>query len=552
MRNLAKTNLWYLARYIIGNDWLVERTHKPVCDHFVHKDPEKEWDKQDTVKERLLLYPRGSLKSTLNVIDTVQWILCFPDIVIIILTAADDLATDFVDELKNYFLAEKDDDTDAWIRSTLFQALFPEFLALKTKGRERGVSGEFTTPARKRYQKEPTVLALGILGNNSGKHGHVLKLDDVLSDANTETDGQLFKLTNKIAMVSNLLTSGGYLDIVGTRYGLTDAYGKKLETHGVTKTYGSIRTEDFQYLCAPAWWVKGTDYVIPDTTQINEEQLELLFPEKFPFKDLLKKYKDNKQTFDSQQLNCPTGNADIVFTREQLVERTIPVSQFPRDDYKVFIAWDLAYKVTKGRDFTVGAVGYIDKEGRIFVLDIIRGKYLQSEMVYVIAKAIKDYEPTKCGIEDNNYVRFMFTDLERACQKVGASTECIHWIPVDGRAHAKATRIGYLEQLLSEGRLFFGMSIPCLEELYGEFERFTGQGFGKDDIPDAISMLVAYIPIMASGDRTVESEGVERFRRDDWHDQVYQLGVYSKERALAGAYTEEFFNPNTGMFERGR
>jgi hypothetical protein len=65
--------------------------------------------------------------------DTMQWILCFPDIVIIILTAADDLATDFVEELKNYFLAEKDDDTGAWIRSTLFQALFPEFLALKTQ-----------------------------------------------------------------------------------------------------------------------------------------------------------------------------------------------------------------------------------------------------------------------------------------------------------------------------------------------------------------------------------------------------------------------------------
>jgi hypothetical protein len=133
MRHLAQTNLWYLARYIIGNDWLVERTHKPVCDHFVQKDPDKEWDKQDTVKKRLLLYPRGSLKSTLNFIDTMQWILCFPDIVIIILTAADDLATDFVEELKNYFLAEKDDDTGAWIRSTLFQALFPEFLALKTQ-----------------------------------------------------------------------------------------------------------------------------------------------------------------------------------------------------------------------------------------------------------------------------------------------------------------------------------------------------------------------------------------------------------------------------------
>lgn len=143
MRRLCQTNLWYLARHVIGNDWLSERVHKPICEFFVQKNPDKPFGQQEDIHERMLLMPRGTLKSTLNVIDTVQWILTFRDIVIIILTAADDLATAFVDEVKNYFVCEQDDN-GKWENPTLLQALFPEH-CVTDKAKDKGVSGKFTT-----------------------------------------------------------------------------------------------------------------------------------------------------------------------------------------------------------------------------------------------------------------------------------------------------------------------------------------------------------------------------------------------------------------------
>ena len=553
MRRLCQTDLWYLARHVIGNDWLTERTHKPICDFFVRKDPAKPFEEQDTVKERMLMYPRGSLKSTLNIIDTVQWILTFPDIVIIILTGGSDLAISFVDELKNYFICEQDEDTGDWANPTLLQALFPEF-SVSLKKKEKGKSGRFTTPARKKYQKEPTVLAASVSTRNAGKHSWVMKFDDAINEVNSETPAQLAKLIDKIAMLINLVVSHGYVDLVGTRYSLEDAYGKKLATHGITALYGAATTPDFKYLCRPAWWIKDTDYQLPDLEQGLPEAatLDLLFPEQQSYRVLVKKLRDNKQTFCSQQLNDPVGADAVMFRREDLVNATIPVTQLPRDNYKIFITWDLAYKAKRQRDYTVGAVGMLDDQGRIFVIDIIRGRYQQHELPFVIAKAIKDHNPIQSGIEDTNWVRYIFTDVNTQCQKLGADASCINWLTVDNREGAKAIRVGYLGQLLDTNRLYFCMSIDCLETLYTEFERFTGVHSGHDDIPDAISMLANYLPQVNSPEvSAARNDALEKFRQNDWYDQVFMLGVHAPiEKRIGDAFTDEYFDPSTGLFMR--
>src|SRR5258708_44814 len=155
---------------------------------FVQKDPSKSIPQQDRIKERLLLYPRGSYKSTLNICDCVQWIICFPDIRILVLTGADDLATAFVDELKDYFVLDGE--------PTIFQELFPE---LCIEAKQKGNQGEFWAPvgptARMRKTKEPTVFASSIMANNSGWHVDVMKPDDVVTDRNSETISELTKIT---------------------------------------------------------------------------------------------------------------------------------------------------------------------------------------------------------------------------------------------------------------------------------------------------------------------------------------------------------------------
>src|SRR6266436_6560685 len=112
VRRRSRSDLFWLSRYFLwgtnpaGIDKPLEENritseeHRFICDFFVKKDFAKTVADQDFFKNRLLLFPRGGMKSTIDVCDVAQWILNFPDIRVLFLTGADDLATGFVDELK--------------------------------------------------------------------------------------------------------------------------------------------------------------------------------------------------------------------------------------------------------------------------------------------------------------------------------------------------------------------------------------------------------------------------------------------------------------------
>ncbi len=120
----CKTNLLFLGREIFNKAFTFQ-THARVCNFFVQKRPGALLNEQDETKERLLLYPRGSFKSTIDIIDCVQWIINFPDVRILVLTATVDLATAFIGELKNYFVVLAQGEL------TVFQQLFPQFTVPK-------------------------------------------------------------------------------------------------------------------------------------------------------------------------------------------------------------------------------------------------------------------------------------------------------------------------------------------------------------------------------------------------------------------------------------
>ena len=121
-RRRCQTDLYWFAKEILGYD-LVPHVHKPVCDLFVHKDPTKSFADQDHVKQRLLLDPRGHFKTTLDICDIIQWILCFPNTRILIMSGTRDLAQRMNKEIKYHFQYNQ-----------LFRELFPEHCPKKKVG----------------------------------------------------------------------------------------------------------------------------------------------------------------------------------------------------------------------------------------------------------------------------------------------------------------------------------------------------------------------------------------------------------------------------------
>jgi hypothetical protein len=229
LRLRAQTDLYWLATKVLVNDQgtpsypdINVRTHREVANFFVKKDPDKTLDEQDKVKQRLLLMPRGTFKTSFNIVDTLQWILCFPDIAIFVMTAAntDDspLADVFLEEVARHFLNVTERD---WKPLHL---LFPEFVITKMPKK-----GWFVSPARKTYRRDATVMATSIESSLSGWHFDVIKFEDIQDNRNSQTSASIRKVKNNLFINLKMLMSWGYREGTGTRYGPMDVYGLVIE-----------------------------------------------------------------------------------------------------------------------------------------------------------------------------------------------------------------------------------------------------------------------------------------------------------------------------------
>ena len=153
-----------------------------VFDTYVVKDPTVPIHKLSPVKTRVLLWPRGCAKSWSDHVDTVQWVITYPYIRILYLTAEASLSSGFVSEVKAFFTLREDE-------PTLMNLFWPEMCCLEKDMRKGNV---FTSPewSRKKVRrKEATVTASSVGKTKSGQHYEVIKADDAVSDSFAKSGG---------------------------------------------------------------------------------------------------------------------------------------------------------------------------------------------------------------------------------------------------------------------------------------------------------------------------------------------------------------------------
>jgi predicted phage terminase large subunit-like protein len=481
-REKCKRDLWYLSQILakeeIGksHNLLIERVHKPICELFVHKDPCKTIAEQDLqYKDRLLLYPRGTLKSTIDRYDAVQWILCFPDIRILILTGEAKLAKDFVRRIKNLFRVREG-------HESLFQKLFPEYLIGEN---DQESDEKFYCPCRE-ADHEPTVWANSIGANLSGWHCDVMKCDDVLTDENSRTQDGRETLQIKFDTVGELLEPWGYRDIIGTRYAPDDLYGVIIKR-------STEESNPLLYACQSSWKVKA-HAVQKNIFELTPEDVDLLFAEKLPFKVLRKKLLSNETVFRCQQLNEPVAGSDITFDLDVLHAHQCQLSAVP-DQGTIFVSWDWAMSGASSGDMSCGAVGKVTEDGKLFILELVFGRFKPSELAFQIVNLTKKYAPKVTVIEKSNGAELLQLEIQRQAMLYNVALN-IHWAVVSNEKDAKRNRIKGLEVLLNSNRLWFAPG-PWIDKTFDQFHRYTGERKNKgrhDDIPDAIAYLQLFVP----------------------------------------------------------
>lgn len=526
VRRRAKSDLAFLACYFtwetnpfcngqdISENQISEASHGPIFNLFVQKDDSKKFKDQDTRKIRLLLWPRNGMKSSIDIVDAVQWILNFPEVRILYFTGDTDLAIKFVRETKGHFLESQKD-------PSLMTLYFPEFCIDES---QLGNQFEFNCPVweeKALLRGEPTVQASSINSGLGGRHYDIVKSDDAIYDRNSETEELCLTAAKKISLTvrhGKMLMHKGYFDIVGTRYHEEDYYGQIIK-----KNVGDLKTSGTDNWTLTENTTKGQLILVakaivirpevakklesegrPVTyTEAGEEGCSLLLPEFMTYSHLMGEYADNEDTFESQLNQNPRSQGSITFDRPLLLRNTVRYDEIPYRGPRSQ-TWDFAgpFNAQKRgeRDFCTASSAIWDDKGKCYIEEIIRNRFRPADLAKTVVAFATKWQPFVIGIEDTGGSQWLEPAIISEAHKTGnphviAVCSKIDWITPDNKNRAKDLRIAALHPWFVDGRLKianYAMAlVGGMEILYKEFESYPSR---HDDVPDVISYQPRYAP----------------------------------------------------------
>ena len=467
-RQEARTNLLYLCNQVLGYQDVSRKVHGEIIDHlqhFVggeetvdglgkpHYKPFKTCWELSGPRNQLILFPRGHLKTTIiTLAHTIQWILNYPDIRILISTATGDQVKKMMGEIKSHFQY-----------NNTFRWMFPDYCPAAKKAADWGSQEEFTVSNRKLHRKEPTVSTCSVGKVIAGAHYEVIKNSDLVDKENVKTPNQIADVVSHFGYLNPLLERSevapyhGWTDVEGTRYDFGDLYGR-LEGSG---TYHVL--------------------VRPRSDQ------DSVWPSRFPPSELTRIEKEvGPYIFSCQYKNKPIppegglcDAKDIVFLSRQILSDLMP-------RLRLHCTVDLhgLEPAKNDNDYTVLNVHGFDRDGRLYILDVRRGRFTPSDFVWQWFDIMQRY-PHLVDFKVEKVI--LWSALKATLQATMEKRQkfaCIVEIKRDTHT-SKQQRIRGLQAWFKSGRIRFADDLSCKTDLILEVMQFPSQSSGvHDDILD--------------------------------------------------------------------
>jgi hypothetical protein len=522
MRLECQTNILFLAR-LLGYDKILDRVHEPVAELCVRKNPGLPIEQQDAVKDRLHLDPRGTFKSTMSIVDSVQWIICFPNVRICKLTATQPLADAIVGEITDKFVKDANDEP------TDFQLLFPEFCITRKEKRV----GLYTAPCRTVAWREATVMAFSNEKTFSGWHFDVFDPDDIVDTKNSSTPESIEKVKKNFKVNRKTLMPWGYKNYKGTRYGPFELWGEIIEkaVPGRVKTLvrAALKTKNGKRL------ERGR---FP-----AESEVELLFPELLSYEFLKGDFEDDYDSFMTQYMNDAYGAHEVTFTAESILQATLPQVDMPISG-EVNIVWHFGCGLKKRAGAAVGIV----ENGRMYIVDVLSGVFKPSDLAHEIVTLAKKHGVHVIKIEETPGAHYN----EPAILNYAATMNWplrISWIEFQEDEGVRDLRMKGIEPLITAMRLVFSDSIENLIELK---RQFTNYGMVEaNEIVEAVSLVAEALPksiVTQDLDRD-QDLAWELLKQRDLRDRVHGLGAYEPVAPLVEEKPYELPRNSYGLDE---
>lgn len=451
LRVKAKEDLFIFNRYVLEiekNKEDLAPFHKELC-HFVTDDMKK---------KKLLLLPRGHLKSTLITVGySLFRIINNPNIKILILNATWQMAVDFLTEIKNNLTANE-----------RIAELFPQAWEAAQEG-NRGEWSQDRILLKRTDQniKGPTVWATGVDSNLVGSHPDLIIMDDVVNRDNTTTREQIEKVILRYKDALDLLEPGGQLIVIGTRWAQGELYSWLMDKdNGVEKSYDIMVKRAYE------------------GNITTGEGFKALWPQKFNRNELQARLREKGwYEFSSQYLNDPVPIEDALFRKEHF--QNFDYEDIRGKEMTKTLTIDPAISLSKEADFTAMVGTGFDQFSNLFILDVIREKLNPQQIIDKIFKLQEIWHFNQIGIETIAYQKALAFAIREEMQKRRRYLPLIEIVSHD---KTKDQRIKGLQPLYESRKVFHRSKKELPNIVYLEDELLSFPRSLHDDVSDALSM----------------------------------------------------------------
>ena len=445
----GKENLYAFNRFILE----VEKNKQQLGD-FHHKLCDFVQD--NTKKKKLILMPRGHLKSTLITIGySVQSIIKNPNIRILIMNATWQMAVDFLTEIKNNL--QKNERLLELYGDVTEGALEDSADRLRIQRTDFNIKG-------------PTIQAAGIDSNLVGAHPDIIIFDDAHNRDNVSTRDQIEKVILRYKDAVDLLEPGGQFIIIGTRWAEGDMYSWIMDRDNPVSRSFDIMVEKA--------------YVGDLETGAG---FQALWPQKFTQKELLTRLHDKGwYEFSSQYLNNPVPSEDADF--KKIWFQYYDVEEMRGANHSTIMTIDPAIALSKESDFTAMTVGGIDTFSNIFLKDFVRKRMKPDEIIDEIFRLYNLWRPRLIALETIAYQKALSYALTDEMRR---RSQTLPIFEIKSQEMNKDQRIRGLQPVYMNKKIWHPKDHPLTP--YLEEELLTFPRGKHDDMIDSVSMLLDFL-----------------------------------------------------------
>lgn len=354
LREVCQDDYWYFIKTFwttVSREKLVANWHMPYLAAEIQEAMELVFAGQPRKHDTVVNISPGTSKSTLFSIFLLPWAWTrMPHLRFIGASFTESLAFDLSGKSRQV------------VNSPLYKALFPEIQIRKdtdSKGHWANTLGG------DRY-------GVGVGGAVTGKHAHVIVIDDPLDPRGARSAADMLKAAT---WVQETIASRK----VNKDTAWTALVMQRLSVEDPTALF--LSRNDVKHICLPG---ELTDYVTPP--ELKDKYIDGLFDPVRLSRPALRKMEEELGQFGyaGQFMQSPIPLGGGMFKPDRLEEREFDPGSW--EFVKIVRAWDKAGTAKSSADYTVGVKMGLHKDGSFWILDIVRGQWDTDQREQIIER----------------------------------------------------------------------------------------------------------------------------------------------------------------------